>query len=87
MFGEGGQCVQAECLEPDTEEMLVNLDGLSTGIPFKSAWETHLAHQKRPTREFVLLELLTPDTLMLAPAVFFWFLSLEECEEERKEGD
>lgn len=55
--------------------------------PFKSPWESHLAHQERPTSEFVLLGLFIPDTVMLALAVFFQFLSLKECEGERREGD
>lgn len=56
------------------------------GTPFKSSWESHLGHQQRPTSEIVLLGSFIPDTLVLAPDVFFWLLSLVEHEEERNGG-
>lgn len=41
-LGVGGQCIQAECFGPDAEEMLSNMDRLSTGDTFQNLVEVPL---------------------------------------------
>lgn len=45
----GRQYIQAERLQPNVKELLVNLEGWSAGKPFTSSQESCLDHQERPT--------------------------------------
>lgn len=45
----GRQYIQAERLQPNVKELLVNMEGWSAGKPFTSSRESCLDHQERPT--------------------------------------